>query len=101
MGLHCFKNTCFQQIFMGLEKKSKKNFWTVKEYERHELSNIQVLLLFLCVLLFLLLVIFFFRGLSIISWVRYFFVEAYPFKNICQMEIFVIGCLPKECFLNK
>ena len=46
------------------------------------------LFLFLCVLLFFLLVFSFFRTLSIISSVRYFLIEAYPFKNICQMENF-------------
>ena len=58
---------------------------------------------FLCfyVFLFFILVLSFFRGFSIISSVRYFFVEAYPFKNVCQMEIFVIVCLPKEYLLNK
>ena len=59
------------------------------------------LFLFLSVLLFFLLVFSFFRGLSIISSVRYFFLEAYPFKKICQKEIFVIVYLPKECLLNK
>ena len=59
------------------------------------------LFLFLCVLLFFLLVFSFFRTLSIISSVRYFLIEAYPFKNICQMEIFVTVYLPKECLLNK
>ena len=54
-----------------------------------------------CVLLFFLLVFVFFRGLSFISSVRYFFVEAYLFKNICQMEIFLTVYLPKECLLNK
>ena len=57
--------------------------------------------LFVCVLLFFLLVFSIFRGLSIISSVRYFLVEVYPFKNICQIEIFVIVYLPKECLLNK
>ena len=42
-----------------------------------------------------------FRGLSIISSVRYFFVEVYQFKNICQMEIFLLVYLQKECLLNK
>ena len=36
----------------------------------------------------------FFRGNSITSSVRYFFVEAYLFINICPMEIFVIVYLP-------
>ena len=72
-----------------------------KEYGRHEVSSIQVLFLFLCVLLVFLLVFPFFRELSIISSVGHFFVEAYPFKNICQTEIFVIVYLPKEYLLNK
>ena len=59
------------------------------------------LFLFLCVLLVFLLVFFFFRALSIISSVRYFFVEAYPFKIIFQMEIFVTVYLPKMSLLNK
>ena len=57
--------------------------------------------LYFYVFLFFILVLSFFRGFSIISSVRYFFVEAYPFKNVCQMEIFVIVCLPKEYILNK
>ena len=56
----------------------------VKEYGRHKVSSAQVLFLFLCVLLFFLLVFSFFRELSIILSVRYFFVEAYPFKIICE-----------------
>ena len=59
------------------------------------------LFLFLCVLLFFLLVFSFFRTLSIISSVRYFLMEAYPFRNICQMEIFVTIYLPKKRLLNK
>ena len=31
----------------------------------------------------------------------HFFIEAYPFKNICQMETFVIVYLSKECLLKK
>ena len=38
------KTTCFQQIFTGAEKKGKGNFSNVKEYERHKVTNIQVLL---------------------------------------------------------
>ena len=30
-----------------------------------------------------------------------FLIEAYLFKSICQMEIFVTVYLPKECLLNK
>ena len=59
------------------------------------------LFLFLCVFFFFLLVFSILRGLSIISSVRYFFVEAYPFKSICQIKIFVTVYLPKECLLNK
>ena len=40
------KNACFQQIFMVAEKKTKEIFSTVKEYRRHEVSSIQVLLFF-------------------------------------------------------
>ena len=68
----------------------------VKEYGRQEVSSIQVLFfLFLFVLLFFLLVFSFFRTLSIISSVRYFLIEAYPFKNICQMETF------RDCLFTK
>ena len=80
-------------------KEEKINFSTVKEYGR--LAVFKFLFLFLSVILFFLLVLSFFRGLSIISLVRYFFVEAYPFKNIFQMEIFVTVYLPKEYLLNK
>ena len=80
-------------------KEEQINFSTVKEYGR--LVVFKSLFLFLSVFLFFLLVLSFFRGLSIISSVRYFFVEAYPFKNICQMEIFVTVYLPKEYLLNK
>ena len=59
------------------------------------------LFLFLCVLLFFLLVFSFFRTLSIVSSVRYFLIEAYPFRNICQMEIFVTVYLLKKRLLNK
>ena len=99
------KNTCFQQIFMVAEKKSKEIFSTVKEYRRPEVSSTQVLFFFLCVLLLFLTSVFFFsfdkiidiiewvsiiKCNSIISLVRYFFVEAYPFKNVCQIEILLI-----------
>ena len=51
--------------------------------------GIQVLLFVsACVVIFLTSI--FLTGLSILSSVRYCFVEAYPFKNICQMKIFVI-----------
>ena len=70
---------------------------TVKEYGKHDVSSIQVLtFVSVCIVVFSL-----FRGLSFISSVRYFFVEAYPFKNICQMQIFLTVYLPKECLLNK
>ena len=80
-------------------KEEQINFSTVKEYGR--LVVFKFLFLLLGVFLFFLLVLSFFRGLSIISPVRYFFVEAYPFKNICQMEIFVTVYLPKQYLLNK
>ena len=80
-------------------KEEQINFSTVKEYGR--LVVFKFLFLFLGVFLFSLLVLSFFRGLSIISSARYFFVEAYPFKNICQMEIFVTVYLPKQYLLNK
>ena len=44
------------------------------------------LFLFLYVLLFLLIVFSFLRTLSIIG--KIFLIEAYPFKNICQIENF-------------
>ena len=56
--------------------------------ENTRLVVFKFLFLFLCVLLFFLPVFSFFRTLSIISSVRYFLIEAYPFKNICQMENF-------------
>ena len=59
----------------------------VKEYGRREINSIQVLILVSVCALFFLLVFSFFRGLFIIS-LDDFFVEAYPFKNIYQMEIF-------------
>ena len=85
------ENTCFEQIDF---------FSTVKKYGRHEVSSIKVLI-FVSVFLFFLLVFFFFRGFSIISSVRYFFIGPYPFKNVCQMEVFVIFYVPKESLLNK
>ena len=59
----------------------------VKEYGRREINSIQVLIFVSVYALFFLLVFSFFRGLFIIS-SDDFFVEAYPFKNIYQMEIF-------------
>ena len=48
------KNTCFQQILTGTKKKSKKNFSMVKEYGRHKVSNIQILIFIaVCVVVFL------------------------------------------------
>ena len=85
------KVTCFQE--MEAEKKSKENLSTVKEYWR--LAVFKFFFLFLRAFLFFLLVLSFFRGLSIISSVKYFFVGAYPFKNICQMEIVVNVYLPE------
>ena len=79
------KNTCYQKIFIGTEKKSKEIF---------------LIFVSVCVVFFLTNV-FLFRGLSIISSGRYFFVEAYPYKNICQIEIFVIFYLSTDCLLNK
>ena len=73
----------------------------VKEYGRHEVSSIQVVVFVSVCFVVFLLVFPFYRKLSIISSVRYFLIEAYPFKNICQMEIFVTVYLPKECLLNK
>ena len=73
----------------------------VKNYGRHEVRSIQVLILFLCVLLFFLPVFFFFRTLSIISLVRYFLIEAYPFKNICQMENFRNCLSTKRVFTER
>ena len=68
------RNTWLQQIFMGTKKKSKE----IQQYSS------SCFCFFVC-----------FRGLSIISSVRHFFAEVYPFKNICHMEIFVIVYLLK------
>ena len=95
--LHCFK-----KHVLSTKEQQRETFSMVKlkEYAKHEISSIQVLLFVsVCIVVFL-TSIFLFRGLSIISSVRYFFVEVYQFKNICQMEIFVIVYLPKKCLLN-
>ena len=82
------KSSMTFMIFMGAEKRSEK------------VSSIQVLLsVSACIVIFLTCI--FLKELSIISLVRYFFVEAFPFKNMCQMENFVIAYPPKECSLNK
>ena len=53
----------------------------VKEYGRHEVSSIQVLIfVFVCVVVFP-TSIFFFRTLSIISLARFFLIKGYPFKK--------------------
>ena len=39
-----WKNTCFQQIFIGNRKEEYRIFSMVKEYGRHEVSSIQVLI---------------------------------------------------------
>ena len=62
--------------------------------EDTRLVVLKFLVLFRSVLFFL-LVFSFFRTLSIISLVRYFLIEAYPFKNICQMETF------RDCLFTK
>ena len=63
----------------------------VKEHGRLEVSSIQVIIFVpLCVVVFL-TNIFVLRGLSIISSVKYLFVEPYPLKNIYQMEISIIA----------
>ena len=95
-----FALTCFQQIFIGTERRVK-TFCDGKRHGRHEVSIIQVhIFVSMCVVDFL-TSIFLFRGLSIILSVVYFFAEAYSFKNICQMEIFVTVYLQKEYLLNK
>ena len=72
----------------------------VKEYGKHEVSSIQVLIFVsVCVVVFL-ASSFLFRTLSIISSVRYFLIEAYPFKNICQMENFR-NCLSTKRVLTE
>ena len=69
--------------------------------EDTRLAVFKFLLLFLYVLLFISVVFSFIRGPSIISSLRYFFVEAYPFKNICQVNIFVLNCLSTESVLTE
>ena len=51
--------------------------------------------LFLCLWLFFLLVFSFFRGISIISLVKYFLVEAYPLKRYLS-DGNIRNCLPTE-----
>ena len=73
----------------------------VKEYGRHEISNIQVItFVSVCVVVFLTSIFNFYRVFYYFIG-KYFFVEAYPFTNIYQMEIFVIAYLPKKCLLKK
>ena len=89
---------------MGIKKKSKETFQWLRKMEGTRLVAFNFLFLFQCVLLFFGLAFSIFRGLSNISLIRYFFVEAYPFKIICQMEIFVNVYLPNcliTCLLNK
>ena len=75
------KNMCFQQIFM--EKDTTK------------LVVFEFFFLFLCLWLFFLLVFSFFRGISIISSVKYFLVEAYPLKRYLS-DGNIHNCLPTE-----
>ena len=73
----------------------------VKEYGRHEVSSIQVLIFVsVCVVAFL-TSFFFFRTLSIISSVRYILIEAYPFKDICQIEKFCNYISTKRVFTKQ
>ena len=44
MGLHCFKKHVLSTNFDWSRKEGKINFAMVKEYERHKVSFIQVLL---------------------------------------------------------
>ena len=95
------KNTCFHQIFMGTGKKSKETFQWQKNMEDARLIVFKFFFfVFVCVIVFLNSIFLFQRAFYYLIG-RYFFVEAHPFKNICQMEIFVIVYLPKESLLNK
>ena len=97
MGLHCFK----KHVLHGNGKEKQRNFSIVKEYGRHEISRIQVFtFVSVCVVVFL-TSIFLFKRAFYYFIRRYIFVDAYPFKNNCQMEIFITVYLPKQCLLNK
>ena len=65
--------------------------------ERQKVSTIQALpLVSVCVVVFL-------TGIFLEGFLLFhrYFEEADLFTNICQMEIFLIVYLPKECLLNK
>ena len=72
----------------------------VKDTEDTRLVLFKFIFLFLCVLLIFLLVFSFLEGFLLFLSVVYFFAEAYSFKNICQMEIFVTVYLQKEYLLR-
>ena len=104
MRLYYIKKHVLSTNFYENKKEEKRSFLMVKEYGRHEVSIIQLLIFVSVCFVVLWLVFSIFRGLSNISSIRYFFVEAYPFKNIYQMEIFVnvylSNCLI-TCLLKK
>ena len=87
MRFHCFKNHVL--------------FSTVKEYARKIQGQQHSSSFFSFYVCCCFSYQHFFRGLSVFLSVRYFFGETYPFKNICQVEIFVIVYLLKECLFNK
>ena len=55
MGLYCLKKHVLSTIFIGDRKEEQRIFSTIKEYRRHEVSSIQVIIFVsVCVVVFLL-----------------------------------------------
>ena len=99
MGFHCLKKHVLSTNFHWRQKRGVNNFLIVKEYGRHEVSSIQVLIY----------VSVFFTSIFLFQNAFHYFISKVFFnRSLPNQKYFSDGkfstktvYLPKECLLNK
>ena len=96
MGLHCFKKHMLSTNFYGNKKGELRNFSMAKEYGRHEVSSIQVLIFVpVCVVVVFLTSIFLFQRAFYYFIGKIFFCRSLPIQKYLSDGNFC-NCLPTE-----
>ena len=104
MGLHCLKKHVLSTNFHWRQKRRVKNFLMMKEYGRHAVSSIQVLIFVSMYLVVFLTSIFLFLTNTF-----YYVIRKIFFNGSLSIQKYLSDgkfssksvYLPKECLLNK
>ena len=95
MGLYCLKKHVLSTIFIGDRKEEQRIFSMIKEYRRHEVSSIQVIIFVsVCVVVFLLSIFLFQNGF-------YYFIGKMFFNRSLPIQKYLSDGNFRNCLSTK